>query len=126
MIYIAGHGLPRTPNTNETNYLAAYDTVVKPTATSDLYRSALSLVELSDFIAGTVTSRHVAIFIDTCATGGQPAVPAAATSINRTSISEQVRGRITQGTGRIVIVFRHLGTEFPEPDHSLNKLLLQF
>ena len=136
VVYVATHGSARDLDTAGANYLITNDTEVfdpnKPSGQDPdaLYATALPMVELSNAIATRIRSRRIAVFLDTCYSGGvaeasgkmgtavaAPANPKLiAPNVRGASVSRATLEQISQGTGRVVLAAANSNQESLESE----------
>lgn len=107
VIYVATHGTPRTMDSaGGANYLVTYDTAIDEGGSFDedaLYATAYPMVELADSVATRMRALRTAVILDTCYSGGATGGTAASAALPDKPPSEEMRARMSQGTGRIVL-----------------------
>ncbi|MBV9300966.1 MAG: caspase family protein [Acidobacteriaceae bacterium] len=109
VIYIATHGTSREQDVAGANYVVTYDT--DASSFDGLYSTAIPMVEISNVVRTRLRARKVAVFLDTCHSGG---------AITKTitlpaSISAQMLDHIREGTGRAILT----ASQAEEKSHEL-------
>ena len=107
VIYVATHGTPRAlDSAGSANYLVTYDTEIGKAGRLDedvLYATAYPMVELANSVATRMKALRTAVILDTCYSGGSVQAPAE-TSLLDKPLSEEMLKRMSEGTGRIVMM----------------------
>ena len=107
VIYVATHGTPRAlDSAGGANYLVTYDTEVVKAGSLDedaLYATAYPMVELASSVATRVKALRTAVILDTCYSGGSVQTPAETSLLDKPP-SEEMLKRMSEGTGRIVMM----------------------
>jgi hypothetical protein len=121
LIYVATHGTPRTADSaGGANYLVTYDTEVGGGSGSGedaLYATAYPMVELANAVATRMKALRTAVILDTCYSGGSlknesgPEGAPTSAGLANTAPSGPMLGRMTQGTGRIVMAASRVDEE---------------
>ncbi len=99
VIYVATHGSARSSDSVAgANYLITHDTMLGPNNDQDLlFGTALPMYDLVSTVANRIGALRVAIFIDTCYSGG------IRYGRHGNSISDQDLRKFDQGQGRIIM-----------------------
>jgi uncharacterized caspase-like protein len=95
VIFISSHGSAREADTANVSYILTYDTNVA--SKSDLYATALPMVEVSDVVRSRIKALRAVVFLDTCHSG------AASQGLKDSTASGQVLDRIREGSGRAIV-----------------------
>ncbi len=107
VIYVATHGTPRAlDSAGSANYLVTYDTEIGKAGSLDedvLYATAYPMVELANSVATRMKALRTAVILDTCYSGGSVQAPADAALLDKPP-SEEMLKRMSEGTGRIVMM----------------------
>jgi uncharacterized caspase-like protein len=117
LIYVATHGTPRTTDsTGGANYLVTYDTELSTGGSFNedaFYATAYPMVELANAVATRMKAMRTAVILDTCYSGGslKNEAPQMSAGLANTAPSSRMLGRITQGTGRIVMAASQVDEE---------------
>jgi uncharacterized caspase-like protein len=105
VVFLSGHGSPRSRDIAGVNYIITSDTELgDPDKDPDsLFATALPMVDLSDIVRGRIQSRRTAIFLDTCHSGAATGATGDATAFGDANASGDALDRIRQGAGRVII-----------------------
>jgi uncharacterized caspase-like protein len=107
VIYVATHGTPRAlDSAGSANYLVTYDTEIGKAGRLDedvLYATAYPMVELANSVATRMKALRTAVILDTCYSGGSVQAPAETSLLDKPP-SEEMLKRMSEGTGRIVMM----------------------
>lgn len=95
VIFISSHGSAREADTANVNYILTYDTNVD--TKSDLFATALPMVEVSDVVRSRIKAQRAVVFLDTCHSG------AASQGMKDSAAAGQVLDRIREGSGRAIL-----------------------
>jgi hypothetical protein len=105
VVFLSGHGSPRSRDIAGVNYIITSDTELgDPNKDPDsLFATALPMVDLSDIVRGRIQARRTAIFLDTCHSGAAAATSGNPSAFGDANASGEALDRIRQGVGRVII-----------------------